>query len=430
MCAHNYPPAVGGAELLMEGVATRLSARGHRVEVISTNALSCEAYAFGASELLPAGTTVAGGVTVHRVPFRPGAPRWLNKLHYHAWTRRRLPFNDVIRTWWNGPVSKEYDSLARSAAAHADVILGCPLPTMNMLYAYRAAVKNGKPLVYHPSTHTLDDWGYHRRIQEKWMRAADAIIAHTEVERDFWTARRVDPRRIAILGAPLDTQSMNPVDKCEAKHALGIPADEPTVLFAGQEGAHKGIGTLLGAMPKVWRSEPRTNLVIAGARTMFSETVDEIVASLPAEQRARVYRLGRFEADLKQTLFSAGDLFVNLSMHESWGIVFTEAWLAGTPVVGARSGSTPCVIDDGVDGFLVEPGNSDELAGCIIDALAIRDDLPRLGANGRAKIVPALDYENIIPLWETIFDRAIRGEPVDDIDWRKPISEFRTQISN
>jgi glycosyltransferase involved in cell wall biosynthesis len=56
-------------------------------------------------------------------------------------------------------------------------------------------------------------------------------------------------------------------------------------------------------------------------------------------------------------------------MREAFGMVAAEGLAAGCPVVAARAGALPEIVQDGKCGLLYEPGNSDELAACMMEYL-------------------------------------------------------------
>src|SRR4030095_10611604 len=68
-------------------------------------------------------------------------------------------------------------------------------------------------------------------------------------------------------------------------------------------------------------------------------------------------------------LMAAADLVILPSVAEAFGLAITEALYIGTPVVATRVGGIPEIVDDGVDGVLVPPGDSVALADAIADLL-------------------------------------------------------------
>jgi glycogen synthase len=95
----------------------------------------------------------------------------------------------------------------------------------------------------------------------------------------------------------------------------------------------------------------------------------------------------------------ASCLLVLPSVYEELGTVLLEAMQAGLPIVASKTGGIPDVIEDGVNGMLVPPGDPEALVRAIDLLLANRDLACRLseGAQERGK-----DYD-----WEALAERVL-----------------------
>jgi glycosyltransferase involved in cell wall biosynthesis len=76
------------------------------------------------------------------------------------------------------------------------------------------------------------------------------------------------------------------------------------------------------------------------------------------------------------------DVLVLPSYEEPFGTVLAEAMAVGTPVVATRVGGLAEVVDDGVTGRLVAPGDPAGLAAAVLEVLRDRD---RMGAAARER---------------------------------------------
>jgi glycosyltransferase involved in cell wall biosynthesis len=109
---------------------------------------------------------------------------------------------------------------------------------------------------------------------------------------------------------------------------------------------------------------------------------------------------------VKRDALAAADLFVMPSRTDSFGIAYLEAWCYGLPVVGARAGGVPDVIDDGHDGLLAPFGDLDAIAGAISRLLHDRDLAQQLGAAGHAKVLRELTWDQIYAKVRSVYDEV------------------------
>jgi glycosyltransferase involved in cell wall biosynthesis len=127
------------------------------------------------------------------------------------------------------------------------------------------------------------------------------------------------------------------------------------VLFVGRKNDPiKGFEVLEEAMKLVIREVPNIELLVAGG----SVSPDEVVK-----------------------MYGRADLFVLPSLSEGFPLTLFEAWAAKLAVVATAVGEVPNIVDDGVNGYLVPPGEAGSLAQAIITALK-NPDLAKMGENG------------------------------------------------
>lgn len=156
----------------------------------------------------------------------------------------------------------------------------------------------------------------------------------------------------------------------------------PVVLFAGRLESRKGIGTLLDAIERLLPVEETARYVIAGddsggiGRTWMAK-----LKRRDAAGAARVEITGPVSAGRLAELYAGCSLFVAPSLWESFGLVLLEAMANAKPVVGTLVGGIPEVVENGVTGVLVQPGDAGALTGAILDLLR---DPGRRAAMGRA----------------------------------------------
>ena len=178
------------------------------------------------------------------------------------------------------------------------------------------------------------------------MRRLHARIAVSEAAS--WTARRFYGGRYSVIANGVEVPAAGPPVK-----AVGA-AGKLKLVFVGQAVDRKGLPVLLSAFEGL-RDYVDAELTIIGA------TADD-VEPLVIDPRA-VTVAGLVDDEEKQRLLAEADLLVAPSLGgESFGMVLTEAFAAGTPVVASEIAGYRDVVDNGVNGVLVPHGDPVALA--------------------------------------------------------------------
>jgi glycogen(starch) synthase len=170
---------------------------------------------------------------------------------------------------------------------------------------------------------------------------------------------------------------------------------KPPVLFVGRLAPQKGVRTLLAATGLLEDPSAQVLLVRDGPERPALEREAE---------RIGVGDRLRFEGfvahDRLPAVLAYADLLVWPSIYEELGTVLLEAMQAALPIVASRTGGIPDVIEDGVNGLLVSPGDPEALARAIDRLLAERDLARRLSEEAQER---AKDYD-----WEVLAERVLR----------------------
>jgi glycosyltransferase involved in cell wall biosynthesis len=114
----------------------------------------------------------------------------------------------------------------------------------------------------------------------------------------------------------------------------------------------------------------------------------------------RLHFVGFFAHDRLPAVLAHADLLVLPSLYEELGTVLLEAMQTALPIVASKTGGIPDVIEDGVNGMLVPPGEPEALARAIDRLLADRDLARRLSEEAQQR---AKDYD-----WEVLAERVLR----------------------
>ena len=96
-----------------------------------------------------------------------------------------------------------------------------------------------------------------------------------------------------------------------------------------------------------------------------------------------VKMLGAVYGDSKERLFCESDIFVFPTHHEAFGLVNLEAMRAGLPVVSSNEGSIPEVVIDGLNGYIVDPKNVEQLSDRVLKLVNDEELRIKMGRAGR-----------------------------------------------
>ena len=152
-----------------------------------------------------------------------------------------------------------------------------------------------------------------------------------------------------------------------------IKVDSQKILYVGRMHASKGVRTLLEAMPLVIMEFPQIKLELVGEDRQGKEIacLRERVEELGIGEN--IFFLGNQPKEKVLEEFSGAYFTVVPSLVEAFGFVVIESFSVKTPVIGSNTSGIAEIIRDGKDGFLFDPGNSEDLASKMIKLLRNHD---------------------------------------------------------
>jgi glycosyltransferase involved in cell wall biosynthesis len=402
-----YFPAVGGGELHVTELSESLASRGHEVTVLTANVDSQENLSPGHHGGLPS-IEVRNGVKVVR--FSPDGGALGAALN--AWHSMRGGYRSLNLIFGESGV----DFLLRKprlaqlipylAVSRADVIASVNWYWPPAYHAYLARKLKRFTLVGIPLFHTAEAW-YNHGMYKKMLAACDAVVANTSHEAEL--VRERTRARVEVAGVGVRAKLFECRDGAEIRRRYGL-GTLPVVGFVGRQAVNKGLAKLLEAMRTVWKWNREVRLVVAGSRPIPKGQVESTIAGLTPFEQERIVKIDDFRDDDKGSIFDSFDVFALPSIAESFGIAYLEAWLCKKPVIGARIGSTQCIIDEGVDGLLVNPTDPQDIARAIIDLLSNNDMRERMGRSGYAKTIAQYTWDKVTDKVEKLYLELVAGK--------------------
>jgi glycosyltransferase involved in cell wall biosynthesis len=190
------------------------------------------------------------------------------------------------------------------------------------------------------------------------------------------------------------------------KAELGL-GDEAVLLGAvGNVRPSKRYDVLLEAFRIVRERWPQAHLAVVGqARGELFESTLELRSSLGLEEA--VHFLG-FREDVARA-FQGLDLFVLSSSDEGFSLSTVQAMATGLPIVATRCGGPEEILQDGVEGLLVEKNQPRELAEGILRILAMPDRGRSLGVAARERAVSGFSVDAMVGGYEALYESCLNG---------------------
>lgn len=168
----------------------------------------------------------------------------------------------------------------------------------------------------------------------------------------------------------------------------------------------KDYKTLIKAALSLLNIYSSLRFVLVGNGTEFNEVKN----SVPLEFRDKIFFLGK-RTDVEEivNLFDVGVLLSNAKIHgEGISNSIIEYMALGKPVIATRGGGTNEAIIDEQNGFLISPGNPEELAGCIEKLIANKELRSRLGNKALEIAHKKFDLKVMTENYIKVYQKLIR----------------------
>lgn len=222
------------------------------------------------------------------------------------------------------------------------------IPHFTIIDVTLAAVRQRYIELYHSTDRALDR--LHEFQKQIFDRSTGIFAMGQYVRHSLIWDYRVPPRRAFAIGSGPN------IVLGERSPIVGTQK----ILFVGTDWKRKGGPVLLEAFRMIRTHHPDAELYIVGCS--------------PEIQESGVRVIGRVSREDLHLYFSGARLFALPTELEAFGIAVVEALHFGLPIVATAIGAMPEMVDIGVNGYLVKPGNAEAMARAL-DRLLDDDEL-------------------------------------------------------
>jgi glycosyltransferase involved in cell wall biosynthesis len=156
----------------------------------------------------------------------------------------------------------------------------------------------------------------------------------------------VAPERAIVVGNGVDLARFYPLDRAEARRALGLPLDAPVLASVGGLCERKGFHRVMACLPRLRERHPGLRLLVVGGPSPEGDWTERLAAlAQQLKLGDAVVFAGPQPPDALRHWLSAADVFVLATRNEGWANVFLEAMACGLPVVTTQVGGNAEVVN-------------------------------------------------------------------------------------
>ncbi|RII41680.1 glycosyltransferase family 4 protein [Galactobacter valiniphilus] len=374
-----YPPDLNGAAVFCFRLAKAMSSRGHEVHIVAARTDDGPSFVEHRPE-----------ATVHRVKS--------HKAPTHESYRLCLPVTankviaEVIDEIKPDVVHIQCHYMIGNAAEKQATKRGLRLIATNHFIP-----ENLEPFLPFPQWFlnivSKNSW----RDMGKIMGRADVVTTPTPLAAREMRLR-AGLEHVLALSNGIDSAKYEAHEGEEIAHP-----DHQVVLFAGRLAVEKNVDVLIRAMARLKGANP-PHLRLVGEGEQRPKLL-KLAQDLGVEDR--VHFLGFVDDETLRAEYLAADVFCQPGTAELQSLVTLEALSASRPVVLANALALPHLVDEGVNGYLFEPGNDADLASKLETVLDLSPaDREAMGAAGHAKALLHAEKKTM-----DTFEDLYRGAP-------------------
>lgn len=247
-----------------------------------------------------------------------------------------------------------------------------------------------------------------RILEFRSLRRANAITSPslfqaTEVSHDLgWQADN-----IRVIPNPVDNRFFEHPENVTLTSSGETSEDGSLdVLYTGRMEYRKGFKVLLEAVPLTAKHIPKVRFVIAGGHhnSIGAEAIKNTIQQM--ELKNHINLLGHIQWEQLARWYRHAAVFLMPSYYETFSISCAEAMACGLPVIATTAGGIPEVVQDGVTGILVPPGNPQSICDALVPLLSDEQRRFQMGEKGRKRALDLFEVGKIADKTMCLYEEA------------------------
>lgn len=246
------------------------------------------------------------------------------------------------------------------------------------------------------------------KIEKYWLTKASLVVAVSQAVA--WPLEETGiPCQVVYNGVDLEMFDRRKVSGEEVRRELGLEGKR-VILLPGRVDTTKGQMEAVRAMERIVRDVPEALLLVVGETSHQEAYLLDELKGLVGKSGLEEHIVFTGPREDLPAVIAASEVVIMPSLksaREGFGRVLIEAMAMGKATVATRTGGIPEVVEEGVTGLLVPPGDASALARATLDLLRDKRKREEMGEAGYRRVLEVFNLKETVTRIEDIYDQFL-----------------------
>ena len=245
------------------------------------------------------------------------------------------------------------------------------------------------------------------------LKKAEAFSAISTEIASEWTSSGISSRKVHLIPNCVDTHRFIPVareQKLLLREKLNLPRDRFIAIYTGRLVSYKGLPLLLRVWNELLNKHQNALLVLVGTGGLdIHDCERELHEYVKSHQLENHVLFTGVVQNVPQYL-QASDIFVFPTENEAFGSSVVEAMACALPVITTTVGALKCIITNGENGILIQPGSHTQLFESLDAMISNVERSLQLGQAARLTVLDQYSAEGSTAKYLTLFQSTLNSQ--------------------